>query len=205
MTALSSVAVAPGGEARAVETPLAATGSGVILHWTKRAWVTAAAPVTGGSVLPDGMTAVSPGNVWAVGTASAHGGAYLPYEPHWNGRRWASVAVPHPGEGSENEGFEAVRRTGHGDLLAVGSAASATVGRALYRTWNGLSLVSWSAAANCLSVLAPVTDEHAGAMVSRQALSELAEEITRTAPHAPPATPARHHARPAPGGDIRCP
>jgi hypothetical protein len=137
MTALSSVTVAPDGEAWAVGTPLAAVGSGVILHWTKRAWVTAAAPVTGGSVLLDGVTAVGPGNVWAVGTASAHGGAYVPYALHWNGRRWASAAVPHPGEGGESWGFEAVTSTGHGDLIAVGSAGSATVGRALYGTWNG--------------------------------------------------------------------
>ena len=137
MTALSSVAVAPDGEAWAVGTPLTATGSRVILHWTKRAWVTAAAPVTGGSVMLDGVTAVSPGNVWAVGTASARGGAYLRYALHWNGGRLASVAVPHPGEGSESWGFEAVTRTDHGDLLAVGSAGSATVGRALHGTWSG--------------------------------------------------------------------
>jgi hypothetical protein len=46
-----------------------------------------------------------------------------------------------------------------------------------------------------LSRLAPVTDEQAAAMVSREALSELAEEIIRTAPHRPPAAQERRHAR----------
>jgi hypothetical protein len=47
-----------------------------------------------------------------------------------------------------------------------------------------------------LSRLAPVTDEQASATVSRQALGELAEDIVRTAPHQPPASPARRQARP---------
>lgn len=45
-----------------------------------------------------------------------------------------------------------------------------------------------------LSRLAPVTDEQATAMVSRRAMSELAEEIILTAPRRPPAVPARTHA-----------
>jgi hypothetical protein len=137
MTALNSVSVAADGEAWAVGTPFINTGRGVILHWTGHAWVTASAPKTGGSVLLDGVTAVSPGNVWAVGSASADGGPYLPYALRWNGRRWAVVAVPHPGEGNQSWGFESVTSIGHGDLVAVGSAGSATVGRALYGTWNG--------------------------------------------------------------------
>ena len=47
-----------------------------------------------------------------------------------------------------------------------------------------------------LSRLAPVTDEQASSMVSRRALAELAEDIVRTAPHQPPAAPARRQARP---------
>jgi hypothetical protein len=48
-----------------------------------------------------------------------------------------------------------------------------------------------------LSRLAPVSDEQASAMVSQRALGELAEDIVRTAPHQPPAAPARRQARPA--------
>ena len=44
--------------------------------------------------------------------------------------------------------------------------------------------------------LAPVTDEQASAMVSRQALGELAEDIARTPTHQPPAAPGRRQARP---------
>jgi len=50
-----------------------------------------------------------------------------------------------------------------------------------------------------LSRLAPVTDEQAAAMVSRQALGELAEEIIRTAPQRPTAAQDRRHAQPASG------
>jgi hypothetical protein len=137
MAALSGVTVAADGEAWAVGTPFLDTGRGVILHWTGHAWVTASTPKTGGSVLMSGVAAAGPGDVWAVGTASAHGGPYLPYALHWNGRRWAAVAVPRPGEGHESWGFESVTSIGHGDLVAVGSAGSATVGRALYGMWNG--------------------------------------------------------------------
>ena len=45
-----------------------------------------------------------------------------------------------------------------------------------------------------LSRLAPVTDEQASAMVSRQALGELAEDIIRTTPGPPSAVPARKNA-----------
>jgi hypothetical protein len=50
-----------------------------------------------------------------------------------------------------------------------------------------------------LSRLAPVTDEQAAAMVSRQALGEFAEEIIRTAPQRPTAARDRRHAQPASG------
>jgi hypothetical protein len=46
-----------------------------------------------------------------------------------------------------------------------------------------------------LSRLAPVTDEQAAAMVSRQALNELADDIVRTALRQHPALPDRRHAR----------
>jgi hypothetical protein len=170
MTALSSVTVASDGEAWAVGTPLAGTGRGLVLHWTKRAWVTEATPVTGGSVLMDGVTAVGPDSVWAVGTDSAAGGPYLPYALHWNGRRWASVSVPHPGEGDESWGFEAVTSIGHGDLIAVGSAGSATVGRALYGRWNGRA---WS-----LSTGPHITQLNAVSPAGRNATWAVGSEIT---------------------------
>jgi hypothetical protein len=47
-----------------------------------------------------------------------------------------------------------------------------------------------------LSRLAPVTDEQAAALVSREALGGLADEIIRSAPHRPAATPARQATRP---------
>ena len=169
-TTLSSVTVASDGEAWAVGAPFSNDGRGLVLHWTKRAWVTMATPVTGGSVLMDDVTAVSPDNVWAVGTDSAAGGPYLPYALHWNGRRWASVSVPHPGEGNESWGFEAVTSTGHGDLIAVGSAGSDTVGRALYGRWNGRA---WS-----LSTGPHITQLNAVSPAGRNATWAVGSEIT---------------------------
>lgn len=170
MSALSSVTVASDGEAWAVGTPFNDDGRGLVLHWTGHAWVTAATPVTGGSVLMSGVTAVGPDNVWAVGTDSPAGGPYVPYALHWNGRRWVSVAVPHPGEGNESWGFEAVASTGHGDLIAVGSAGSATVGRALYGTWNGRG---WS-----LSTGPHITELNAVSFDGRDAVWAVGSEIT---------------------------
>jgi hypothetical protein len=47
-----------------------------------------------------------------------------------------------------------------------------------------------------LSRLAPVTDEQAASLVSRQALGELGEDIIRSTPHHPAAAPAGHRTRP---------
>ena len=47
-----------------------------------------------------------------------------------------------------------------------------------------------------LSRLAPVTDEQAASLVSRQALGELGEDIIRSTPHHPAAAPARQRTRP---------
>jgi hypothetical protein len=47
-----------------------------------------------------------------------------------------------------------------------------------------------------LSRLAPVTDEQAASLVSRQALGELAEDIIRSTPHQPAAAPARQRRQP---------
>lgn len=170
MSALTSVTVASDGEAWAAGTPLDNDGRGLVLHWAKGAWATETTPLTGGSVLMSGVTAVGPYNVWAVGTDSAAGGPYRPYALHWNGRRWVSVAVPHPGEGNESWGFEAVTSTGHGDLIAVGSAGSATVGRALYGTWNGRG---WS-----LSTGPHVTELNAVSFDGRDAVWTVGSETT---------------------------
>jgi hypothetical protein len=120
-------------------------------------------------VFLNGVTGVSPSNVWAVGTASADGGPYLPYALHWNGRRWAVVAVPHPGEGDESWEFESVTSIGHGGLVAVGSAGSATVGRGLYGTWNGRS---WS-----LSTGPDITQLNAVSFDGRSAIWAVGSEI----------------------------
>ena len=47
-----------------------------------------------------------------------------------------------------------------------------------------------------LSRLAPVTDEQAASLVSRQALGELGEDIIRSTPHQPAAAPARRRTWP---------
>ncbi|MGH3160066.1 MAG: hypothetical protein ACRDNF_26310 [Streptosporangiaceae bacterium] len=153
-TALSGVT--PDGEARAVGTPFTDTGRDVVLHWTGHAWVAAATPRTGGSVMLDGVFAVNSGDVRAVGTAAAGSGPYRAYALHWAGHRWVLAAVPDRGQGDKARGFESVAGLRHGRMVAVGGAIGAGApGGALYGVWSGRS---WSVSTG------PRTDVDLGAV-----------------------------------------
>jgi hypothetical protein len=117
--------------------------NGLVLHWTRGTWVTAATPKTSTGVALNGVTAVTPGNVWAVGQSVTGSGPYRAYALHWNGRRWAPVSVPSRGQGTGDRQFNSVVPIGHGQLVAVGtdSLSGAPGSSALYALWNGHS---WS-------------------------------------------------------------
>lgn len=75
--ALTGVTVAADGQAWAVGIPLENSRRPLVLHWTGHAWAAATTPESNGDVMLDGVTAASPDDVWAVGTVSVDGGAYL--------------------------------------------------------------------------------------------------------------------------------
>ena len=87
---------------------------GTILHWDTQSWqpvLTAAQ--TGGAVLR-GLTALSPDDVWAVGSDQG-----APFATHWNGAAWKTVTLPTAAVGGS---FNAVSGTAT-DLWAVGVAS----------------------------------------------------------------------------------
>ncbi len=163
---LDGVTVAADGQAWAVGAPFASSRRSLVLRWTGRDWVAAATPEASGDVvLLSGVTAVSPADVWAVGTESAGGGPYRVYTLHWNGRRWAAVGVPDRGPAGDNRGFESVAAIGGGRLAAVGSDQGPTGGGALYGVWDGRG---WSTS---LGPLSPKSaDLNAAAFDGRRAI-----------------------------------
>jgi hypothetical protein len=138
-TALTSVTVAPDGQAWAAGNPDADVSQrGVVLHWTGRSWATAATPAT--SAVPrvslDAVT-MARNSVWAVGDAFDAHGNRIPYALRWNGRRWARVGVPAVAGGF----FYTVTAAGHGEVIAGGIDDKG----ALSAVWNGRS---WAVSTN---------------------------------------------------------
>jgi len=85
------------------------------------------------------VTAISPGNAWAVGedigATSAIGGSTL--IEHWNGTSWSVVPSPTPGA---DPGLTGVAARGPSDVYAVGSNLPSINGGAvqgLILRWNG--------------------------------------------------------------------
>jgi hypothetical protein len=91
---LASVAVISKANAWIVGT----VGSRVlVLHWNGRKWAPVRAPIPAGATSAglQGVSAVSPSIVWAVGQASFPD-ALKPLIERWNGTRWKLQSVPNP-------------------------------------------------------------------------------------------------------------
>jgi hypothetical protein len=92
----------------------------LIEHWNGHAWKHVASPNPGassGSVLAD-VAAVSPGNIWAVGSygpSTAHKDLVV----HWNGIAWMQVATPDLGD-TPGPDLSGVTTTPGGEAWAVG-------------------------------------------------------------------------------------
>lgn len=136
----------------------AGTGDGyasLTEHWNGRSWTIVPSPNPGLNRQLHGVAALSPTDVWAVGTyAYSHkvGTTKLALSRtlvlHWDGKAWTRVASPHPGprqyEGSE---LSAVAAVSPKSVWAVGSYASLrkhrhpgqnyTRQRTLTLHWNG--------------------------------------------------------------------
>jgi hypothetical protein len=106
------------------------TGSGEfrtrIKRWDGSAWSTVPSPnpTTGADVfnIVEGLAAVSPTDVWAVGSYSSDADPTTPLILHWNGSAWSSVTAPAGIEGRLN----AVAANGPNDVWAVGESFDGT-------------------------------------------------------------------------------
>jgi hypothetical protein len=106
----------------------------LIEHWNGASWsvVPSPQPGTGGSFL-DGVRAVSPSNIWAVGAYYNTAGD-IDLILHWDGRTWTQVASPSPGSSPR---LTAVRVVSANDVWAVGSSESHAATRTIILHWNG--------------------------------------------------------------------
>ena len=116
--------------------------SSLTARWSNGTWSRVPSPNPGGQgTALNGVAATSAGNAWAVGTAygkatgSATGSEAIIL--HWNGKSWARVSIPHPGD----EQLTGVTATSASNAWAVGGYQdiAAGTGGILILHWNGKS------------------------------------------------------------------
>jgi hypothetical protein len=138
------------------------TSHNVVEHWNGHVWSLAHMDANATGLLPvfpgrgvglQGVDALSPKDVWAVGQDANQ----FPMIEHWNGRRWKVVRSPQPGEGG---GLSAIGGRSPSDLWAVGDynpgVTSGEV-RTLIEHWNGKR---W------IRIAAPNSNPHYSALLS---------------------------------------
>jgi hypothetical protein len=186
---VASPAFSPGGTLNAISadssTDVWAVGASSnstpqALHFNGQAWsqVTVAVPVTTGSSFPSlfhGVTAISPTNVWAVGTSRAN---KYPFPTtalieHFNGKTWSIVPSPNPEAGIAfpgSFGLVGIAAISATDIWAVGTFNDPNSGLDLPLTehWNG---TSWSMVPSAnvigeMNVLSGVTALSSGTVVA---------------------------------------
>jgi alpha-tubulin suppressor-like RCC1 family protein len=91
-------------------------------HWNGTSWTAVPSPTPGGSFqFASGITAISPGNVWAVGTDRSDGAKTL--SAHWNGTAWSIVPTPDiSNAGKDQNQLTGVSSDGAGQVWASGYA-----------------------------------------------------------------------------------
>jgi len=114
----------------------------LIEHWDGHAWtlMQGANPNSNGNALSS-IAAVSPTNIWAVGSGSLRGphgcglGSSAIIE-HWDGTRWSSVSAAQPGNG---RGFSlaSVAAASASDVWAVGGLWEVSSITPVLEHWNG--------------------------------------------------------------------
>jgi hypothetical protein len=115
----------------------------LIARWNGSRWRHVASPNPVGTSgrnlnVLDGVTALSRGNVWAVGFDGATSSDRNTLIEHWNGRVWKHVASPNPG-GSNGSVLDDVAGVSPGDVWAVGSYGTGVsiAHQSLVVHWNG--------------------------------------------------------------------
>jgi hypothetical protein len=122
--------------------PGASPERALIVHWNGRRWQKVALPRLGrrGGDL-SGVAALSPHDVWAVGTRPCCGPVVNQFGvliEHWNGRRWRVVPGPN---GRDEAMLDAVVGLGRRNVYAVGNVlhggGQSPSSSALIEHWNG--------------------------------------------------------------------
>ncbi|GLF93802.1 hypothetical protein [Streptomyces yaizuensis] len=133
---LSAVTVVAADDIWAVGAAYAPGGgrqSALALHWNGESWRRVPLPAAAAEHRWFGaVTAVRPGEVWAVGgavTAGAGGGSERPYTARWDGRKWTEPTAPKAADGR----LRSVTRTSDGTLWAAGGKGTAS----LLLRWDG--------------------------------------------------------------------
>src|SRR5258708_3925883 len=93
-------------------------------------WSIVASPNPGSMDVLDGITAISPQDVWAVGNYVDAQGFHQVLIEHWNGTRWRVIPSPNP---DKLPGLSDVASLSSTDVWAVGATSSGT----LIEHWDG--------------------------------------------------------------------
>src|ERR1051325_1615535 len=121
---LNGIAVASDGEAWAVGYWTTATygySKTLVLHWNGLSWSVVPSPNPGpGNNVLYGVTAVSPGDAWAVGWYYDAQFIGRPLVLRWNGSAWMQVAAPRAS--TDFNALQSVTATGPADAWAGGYA-----------------------------------------------------------------------------------
>ena len=97
----------------------------LIMHWDGAAWKTVPSPnrLLGHNNAINtlqGVTAIAPNDVWAVGYSVSYDDPYRTLAMHWDGSRWRIVDTPNPGP--SYSALNDVTAVGPNDVWAVGGA-----------------------------------------------------------------------------------
>jgi hypothetical protein len=186
---VASPAFSPGGTLSAISADsgtdvwavgASSNGTPQALHFNGQAWreVTIPVPASAGPSFPSilhGVTAISPTNVWAVGTSRSN--AYPFPETalieHFDGKSWSIVPSPNPEAGIKfpgSFGLVGIAAISATNIWAVGTFSDANTGLDLPLTehWNGTSWTTVSSATVTgeMNVLSGVTALGNGTVVA---------------------------------------
>jgi hypothetical protein len=112
-------------------------GGPLIEHWDGSRWHYVRSPEPGGYTILHAVEAVSPDDVWAVGTTSVP--EPHPLIEHWDGTKWREI----PESAPEGEGIYSflygVKAVAPDDVYAVGTIDDDNTRSALIEHWDGTS------------------------------------------------------------------